>query len=64
VIEIQLLPDGSVLSSKVVRSSGSFAFDRASEAAVSRASPLPIPEDKDLVSDFRHFNFTFDPSIA
>jgi colicin import membrane protein len=63
-IEIQLLPDGSVLSSKVVRSSGNFAFDRATEAAVSRASPLPMPEDKDLVSDFRHFKFTFDPSIV
>ncbi len=63
-IEIQMLPDGSVLNSKVIRSSGNFAFDRATEAAVSRASPLPIPDDKDLISEFRHFKFTFDPSIT
>jgi colicin import membrane protein len=63
-IEIQMLPDGSVVNSKVVRSSGNFAFDRATEAAVSRASPLPIPDDKDLISEFRHFKFTFDPSIT
>ena len=63
-IEIQALPDGTVLNTKVIRSSGNFAFDRATEVAVSRASPLPMPEDKDLIADFRHFTFTFDPSAA
>ncbi|MEY3182020.1 MAG: hypothetical protein RLZ35_5 [Pseudomonadota bacterium] len=63
-LEIKLLPDGTVLSSKVVRSSGNFAFDRSAEAAVSRASPLPIPEDKELMPEFRNFIFTFDPSAT
>jgi colicin import membrane protein len=63
-IEIQLLPDGSVLNTKVVKTSGNFAFDRATEAAISRASPLPVPDNSELMADFRHFIFTFDPSAG
>lgn len=58
-VEIKVLPDGSVVGSKVVSSSGNFAFDRATEAAITRASPLPMPKDKDLVEDFRHFKLSF-----
>lgn len=58
-VEIQVTPDGTVTGSKVVRSSGYFAFDRATEVAITRASPLPMPSDKSLIDDFRHFKLSF-----
>jgi len=48
-----------VMNSKVIRSSGHFAFDRATEVAITRASPLPMPADKQLIDDFRHFKLSF-----
>jgi colicin import membrane protein len=46
----------------VVSSSGDPIFDRSAENAVSKASPLPVPQDKSLFNDeFRVFTFVFKP---
>lgn len=64
MLEIRLLPDGSVNEVRVVTSSGNFAFDQAALAAVQKASPLPVPEDTELMDKFKHFTFEFRPPEA
>jgi colicin import membrane protein len=44
-----------------VESSGDPAFDRSAEAAVRRASPLPLPANRELFENFRSFTFVFKP---
>ena len=61
VVQVQLLPQGDVLSVRIVDSSGDPAFDRSVEAAVYRASPLPVPHDSQLAQDFGQITFTFKP---
>ncbi|MGR8978531.1 MAG: cell envelope integrity protein TolA, partial [Gammaproteobacteria bacterium] len=61
-IRVKLLPDGMVIDAEVIASSGDEIFDRSAENAVNKASPLPVPKDRDLFSkNFRSFTFTFDP---
>ncbi|MEQ1529497.1 MAG: cell envelope integrity protein TolA, partial [Methylococcales bacterium] len=61
-IRVRLMPDGSVVDAQVVTSSGDEIFDRSAENAVNKASPLPVPADRDLFSkEFRSFTFTFNP---
>jgi colicin import membrane protein len=51
-----------VIDAEVVSSSGDEIFDRSAENAVNKASPLPIPKDKELFSrEFRSFQFLFNP---
>lgn len=64
VLEIRLLPDGTVSGVKVSNSSGNYAFDQAAEAAVQKASPLPVPKEAELMEKFRHFTFEFRPPEA
>lgn len=64
MLEIRLLPDGSVAGVQIMTSSGNFAFDQAALAAVQKASPLPVPEDAELMDKFRHFTFEFRPPEA
>lgn len=61
MLEIRLLPDGTVAGVQVMTSSGNLAFDQAALAAVSKASPLPVPTDAELLDKFRHFTFEFRP---
>ncbi|HET9121946.1 MAG TPA: cell envelope integrity protein TolA [Acidiferrobacteraceae bacterium] len=61
VVQVQLLPQGDVLSVHILQSSGDAAFDRSVEAAVYRASPLPVPHDPQLAQDFGQITFTFKP---
>jgi colicin import membrane protein len=62
VLSVNLDPFGQVLSVRVVRSSGNAQFDRSAEAAVQKASPLPVPQDVMIFnSTFRTFNFEFNP---
>ena len=56
-----LLPGGSVLSAKLVKSSGSSAYDEAVERAIMRSQPLPLPPDVSLFKWFRELNLTFRP---
>lgn len=60
-VHVQLAPGGDVLQATVVKGSGNPLFDRSVEAAVFKASPLPIPQDPDLFDYFREIEFLFNP---
>jgi colicin import membrane protein len=61
-IRVRLMSDGTVIEAEVISSSGDEIFDRSAENAVNKASPLPVPQDKELFAkSFRSFTFTFDP---
>ncbi|HWQ94400.1 MAG TPA: cell envelope integrity protein TolA [Gammaproteobacteria bacterium] len=60
-VMVNLAPNGDVLNARVVASSGDTAFDRSVEAAVYKASPLPLPPDPALFEYFRELNFIFKP---
>jgi colicin import membrane protein len=60
-VEVRLIPSGDVVEAKIVRSSGNPAFDRSVEAAVFKASPLPVPPDREVVEKFRLLRFEFKP---
>ncbi len=53
VYQVRLLPDGEVLRLTLVKSSGQPAYDRQVELAILKASPLPLPPDRELASAFR-----------
>jgi len=61
VVHVRLVPGGEVIDAKVVRSSGNAAFDRSVENAVYKATPLPLPADKQLFEYFRELEFIFKP---
>ncbi|MGE3319018.1 MAG: cell envelope integrity protein TolA [Candidatus Berkiella sp.] len=63
-IAVSLLPTGEVLSVRIAESSGSVEFDRSAVLAVEKASPLPMPPDPALASQFREFDFIFRPEAA
>ncbi|HRE32176.1 MAG TPA: cell envelope integrity protein TolA [Candidatus Berkiella sp.] len=63
-IEVKLMPTGEVIDAAIVQPSGSVEFDRSALVAVQKASPLPMPTDPALASDFRQFTFTFRPEGA
>ena len=61
-IRVRLLSDGTVMVAEVISSSGDEDFDRSAENAVNKASPLPVPKDKELFArEFRSFQFLFNP---
>lgn len=60
-LQIKLGPNGEVLSVAVLRSSGNPILDRSAQSAVYKASPLPVPNDPDLFSNFKVFNLTVRP---
>lgn len=61
-LRIKLLPDGTVDSVKVIRSSGNDAFDRSAVTAVRKVRQLPVPRSLDLFSEyFRSFVLVFSP---
>lgn len=62
LLKISLNPFGEVLDVTIVRSSGNTLFDRSAEAAVKKASPLPVPPDLSIYNRyFREFQFLFKP---
>jgi len=61
-IRVRLSDSGTVLSARVVRSSGVDAFDRSVEQAVYKADPLPMPQSAGLRAKFREIDFEFQPS--
>lgn len=63
-IAVRLLPTGEVIEVTVKESSGSVEFDRSAALAVEKASPLPIPSDPAIASQFREFDFIFRPEAA
>lgn len=62
VFRVELLPNGEVLRATLVKSSGQTAYDRAVENAILKASPLPLPPDRDAAAAFRDgLEFKFRP---
>ncbi|MGH8552075.1 MAG: TonB C-terminal domain-containing protein, partial [Methylococcales bacterium] len=61
LIAVKTVPGGEVVSAQVIGTSGNAAFDRSAERAVFQASPLPVPDDPELYSQFRNFNLRFRP---
>ena len=61
LVEVRLIPSGEVIDAKIIQSSGDTAFDRSVEAAVFKASPLPVPKDPQVMEKFRSFRFRFKP---
>lgn len=63
-VEVRLIPSGEVIDAQIVRSSGNAAFDRSVEAAVFKASPLPVPPDAEVMEQFRSLRFEFKPGAS
>jgi len=61
-IRVGLIPSGDVMSVVVVKGSGNQLFDDSAERAVFKASPLPVPKDRNVFSKFRSFTFVFSPN--
>ena len=59
--KVVLIPGGSVLSTRLVKSSGNSAYDEAVDRAISKADPLPLPPDVSLFNRFRELHLTFTP---
>jgi colicin import membrane protein len=57
VFDVVQIPDGTVISVKLVKSSGNKAYDEAVERAILKASPLPLPEPRSLFD--RQLRLTF-----
>ena len=53
IYQVRLLPDGEVFKLTLVKSSGQPAYDKQVERAILRASPLPLPPDRELAAAFR-----------
>jgi len=62
LVAVRLIPSGEVVGVNIVRGSGDDAFDRSVQAAVYKASPLPVPQDPALMDQFRSFSFEFKSS--
>lgn len=60
-LAIRLAPGGTVLSVSLVKSSGDPVLDRSAEAAVYKASPLPVPSDPGVFAQFRNISLTVRP---
>lgn len=60
-VRARLAPNGDVVEVVIVSSSGDEAFDGSALAAVYKASPLPLPEEKKLFEYLREIEFLFKP---
>lgn len=59
--KIRLAPNGAVLDVQLTRSSGDPVLDRSAEAAIYKASPLPVPSEADMFNVFREISLTVRP---
>lgn len=58
---IQLAPGGKVLSVNLIKSSGDPLLDRSAQAAIYKASPLPVPSDQETFHLFQDISLTVRP---
>jgi colicin import membrane protein len=61
VVALDLAPDGSVLKASISQGSGSSVLDQSALQAVYQASPLPVPSNPALFSEFRNLRLTLRP---
>jgi colicin import membrane protein len=61
VLRIRMVPGGEVVAVQVATSSGNAVFDQRASDAVTKASPLPAPEDPRLFEKMRDIRLTFKP---
>lgn len=61
---IRLAPDGAVLEVTLIQSSGDAILDRSAQAAIYKASPLPVPTDPAVFDVFRDISLTVKPENA
>ena len=50
-LRVKLIPSGEVIHIELSKSSGDAAYDQSAQAAVQKASPLPLPPAKDGLFD-------------
>lgn len=63
VFQVSLLPNGEVLRVTLVRTSGQALYDGAVERAIYKASPLPLPTEREVAAQFREgLTLKFRPS--
>lgn len=63
VFQVSLLPNGEVLRVTLLRTSGQPLYDSAVERAIFKASPLPLPKERDAAQPFREgLTLKFRPS--
>jgi len=58
---VTVLPGGTVLPPRLLKSSGNAAYDSAVERAILKSEPLPLPADASLYSRFRELKLVFRP---
>ncbi len=58
---VTVLPGGSVLNPRLLKTSGNSAYDSAVERAILKAQPLPLPADTALFNQFREMKLGFRP---
>lgn len=61
VLRIRMVPGGEVVAVQVAASSGNEIFDQRAHDAVTKASPLPVPDDPRLFEQMRDIRLTFKP---
>ena len=59
ILDVEIDPLGEVQSVEIFRSSGSLPFDRSVTNAIRKASPLPIPKDREIFEIIKKFRFRF-----
>ncbi len=63
VILIKTVANGMITEVSVIESSGDLSFDRSAEMAVKKSSPLPMPTSALVRSEFKQFEFSFNPGV-
>lgn len=58
---VTVLPGGSVLPPRLLKSSGNAAYDNAVERAIIKSQPLPLPPDSAMYNRFREMKLGFMP---
>ena len=61
VYSVSIAPDGTVLSEKLVKSSGDDNLDQSAKQAIIASSPLPVPTKPALFNHFRQLILTLSP---
>jgi len=63
-VDVALLPNGDILGSKIIESSGYSSYDLAVERALLKAQPFPVPQAPELRRKFTHLDLRFSPGRA